>query len=263
LIENLFYAVKRLISYGYIHCDIKLDNIVISNTKRLRLIDFGLLQTEKNWYDVRMNFLFSDFYMKKQFIYPIEYDIMYSNNENLKNYKLKFDNYHETYTDHLKRYNPDPSVLKEFTDSLVVEDDPSLNSLHDIKKIKIFKDNKIHEKSDVFSIGAILIDISNNFLKPENDDDLEVVKLYTELMFGLLNFNPIKRLNINEAIKLVKQIKKYQKTDPFKTNKDSDELKIAVRDHSYSGSSYTYLIKKILNKLSREDLINCVLSNNN
>ena len=50
ILENLFYAVKRLDDYKYVHQDIKLDNIVISNKNRLRLIDFDLLYSYDDFY---------------------------------------------------------------------------------------------------------------------------------------------------------------------------------------------------------------------
>ena len=54
LLENLFYGVKRLNDHGYTHQDIKADNIVVSNSRRLRLIDFGLMHHESTFYNTEL-----------------------------------------------------------------------------------------------------------------------------------------------------------------------------------------------------------------
>ena len=50
LIKTLFYGVRKLIQHGYIHQDIKLANCVASNTRGVRLIDFGSLRTKDDLY---------------------------------------------------------------------------------------------------------------------------------------------------------------------------------------------------------------------
>jgi serine/threonine protein kinase len=57
ILENAFYAIKRLIDHNYVHQDIKEDNIAISNTQRLRLIDFGLTLKFDDYYQQSKNLL--------------------------------------------------------------------------------------------------------------------------------------------------------------------------------------------------------------
>ena len=51
LLQNLFYAVKKLQDCTFIHQDIKFQNIVISNKNRLRLIDFDLINNTTDFYE--------------------------------------------------------------------------------------------------------------------------------------------------------------------------------------------------------------------
>ena len=43
-------------------------------------------------------------------------------------------------------------------------------------------------------------------------------------MQGILNINPEKRFDINQALKTVKEMVKSRYYDPFKKNKDSQEV---------------------------------------
>jgi serine/threonine protein kinase len=62
VVENLFYAIKRMNDMGYVHLDIKEANVVISNTKRLRLIDFGTCVTKTQQSDPYDNYLLMTLY---------------------------------------------------------------------------------------------------------------------------------------------------------------------------------------------------------
>ena len=73
-------------------------------------------------------------------------------------------------------------------------------------------------KSDVYSIGLVLLRASYN--KLSKSDDPQAIELFNTLMSGLLAFDPRRRIDINKAISLVKQIKKIPHQDPFKRNID-------------------------------------------
>jgi len=81
-----------------------------------------------------------------------------------------------------------------------------------IKRIKYedrkeyFMKKKIYEKSDTFSLGILILELSK-YLKHSDLDDPKIVKLFDKLMLGLLDFDPIKRLNINKAMIILEKVR--------------------------------------------------------
>jgi len=275
IMENLFYAVKRMNDYGFIHQDIKTNNIVISNKKRLRLIDFGLTKNTSDYYDPETNFLLVTKYHN---VSPPEnalystYELLYTDykevfewlDPEIRNWYKYFENVsneNETnqFISELKKiideqinYWKEDTFLKDafssdddladFFDDLLVafKNDTFYNfkikypgiggigriirSIH--KKLsEYFKQKKLAMKSDVYSIGMVILNIcTKNILMPSANDNPEAVRLFKELVGGMIAFNPNNRLDINQAIKIVKEIKKLPHDDPFVKNKDPPEF---------------------------------------
>ena len=282
ILENLFYAVKRLHDLGYVHLDIKPANIVISNTKRLRLLDFGLALTKENLSNPYKNFLLELLY---DGISPPEnhmYSLVLLNNltyegviDWLKNAdpenqdldlrwfkyfqhtssKTRTDDFIQIFKNRVKgvldKYKREEPAL---TDSIISDlfaakniSEAELYKYYDqIKSVirprylqkmireittialpDFWRTHHLETKSDTYSIGTTILRlVQRNILLRTTNDNPDAVHLFRELMNGLLSINPDYRLDINQAIKLVKEIKKtgtYQ--DPFKKNIDPEDTK--------------------------------------
>ena len=229
IIENLFYAVKRLNDLGYVHQDIKTPNVVISNSKRLRVIDFGMTISIDDYSDQSKNFLLRTPYHS---VSPPEnylFDALYWDEtityRDIIGSTFSDDKTTISWYDHLES-----SGNKLQTDELIktlisIQKDVKME---DRRKVltKFWKDNRLAYKADTYSIGTTILWIlrSNVLLRSANDNPESVI-LFKQLMGGLLAINPLHRLDINQAIKLVKQIKAIPHDDPFKRNVDPPEVK--------------------------------------
>jgi len=220
ILQNLFYATRRLIDHGYVHQDIKSANIVVSNKERLRLIDFGLTMDKVEYYDPYKNWLMGG---KYYYVSAPEYDMYLMPYDELE--KLTKDKLIETYADGDKYLS---NLLKYFTyelnnsaDKFKIKED-LLKCKSQDKRIRYYVSNYIYKKSDIFSIGLMILRFYD-YLIPSADDDPEVVKYFKALMVGMLSFDPNERVSIDNAITIVEFICK-RANDPFKINKDLPEV---------------------------------------
>jgi hypothetical protein len=129
--------------------------------------------------------------------------------------------------------------------------------------IKFWLDKDVQSKSDVYSIGLVLLHISGRYNILKSKDEQQDVIYYREddkgpyvlreksvkrlkelevkigktivksinvrdafntLMQGLLWHDPLNRFSIEKALVWVKLIKQFPHQDPFKTNKDAPSL---------------------------------------
>jgi serine/threonine protein kinase len=273
IFENLFYAVKQLQKHNLVHQDIKSPNIVISNTKRLRLIDFGLTVSTEDFYNPEINLLLTvpyhgiappeDYLFQLYNFEGVDYNKIVSwlpRNQDYFKYFVSpinagasitrfitiLKNIIKTSVDKLKISQRVTDVLKpseidpffdEFLKNCInlgnffkTEKRFSKQTLFDIMYYierdltNYWKENKFALKSDIYSIGSVMMSQADYLIESVNDDP-QVVKLFKELMYGLLNPVPTDRIDINTAIDLVKQIKAFPSEDPFRKNKDPDEMK--------------------------------------
>lgn len=306
LLQNLFYAVKKLQTYSFIHQDIKFLNIVISNKNRLRLIDFDLLNNTTEFYETpstkirdlyngnvteefkEANEKFEAYYNKNTYIYnstleqadyeyvsPPEYYLFSSYMKYLirkvkSNGKLGFlphysssdviaynmtpKNYYEgdmsVFYNYLGLNNEDhKNDINVFVEEIKQEvQKPTVNPLKDY-----WIKNKLALKSDVFSIGLLILRICTltqdifkdavneptntiNYIdSPANgprviksptskSKQINVVDAFNILMKGLLWANPKNRFSINKALAWVKLICEFAEVNPFTKNKDNSVL---------------------------------------
>jgi serine/threonine protein kinase len=155
-------GIDMLLKHGFVHQDIKLENLVYNGNK-LFLIDFGLMSRT------------SDVYLDKSFL---KFDYMAFPPE----YKRKY------YGVEFERL-----FWKNF------QDQPTVNFL---KKIyPDFKQDLIElrlrpsypcDKIDLYSLGIVILILYKWYGK--RDEKIET------LIRGMINFNPKKRWNINEVI---------------------------------------------------------------
>lgn len=213
IIENLFYAVKRLIDNKYVHCDIKELNVIISNKKRLRLIDFGLISSFNDFYDPTKNLLLQVPYVYVSAPELTKYINEIKNNRHFGYFAL-LDSYDEVAKNGTRIYE---KIMNGYNRNHYNE----MNIRDKDAYIKFLKDTKSAEKQDLYSIGLIIMRFMD-ILVPENQDPQS--DRFNQLLRGLLDPNPRYRLNITQAINLVKEIKKSPHQDPFKVNKDSFEM---------------------------------------
>jgi len=268
IFENLFYAVKQLQKYGLVHQDIKADNIVISNKKRLRLIDFGLTKTIEDFYDPDNNILLSspyhgvappeDYLFQLYNFEGVDYDKIVDWLPRNKDYYRYFvqpiiiGNSVSEFVNILKQIVNDAVELLKFTIPITNVLNPHqigpffyefLKNCQNIKEyskkekrftketlynlkyfiedklINYWKQNNFALKSDLYSIGIMMSSYADSLIR-NADDDPNAVRVFKDLMYGLLNPVPTMRININEAINLVKELKAMSPEDPFRKNKD-------------------------------------------
>jgi serine/threonine protein kinase len=273
IFENLFYAVKQLQKHNLVHQDIKSPNIVISNTKRLRLIDFGLTVSTEDFYNPEINLLLTvpyhgiappeDYLFQLYNFEGVDYNKIVSwlprNKEYFKYFVSDVNagasitrfvtilkNIVKTSVDTLKKSQKITDVLKpseidpffhEFLKNCInlanfsktekrFSKQTLFGMMYYIERdlVNYWKENKFALKSDIYSIGSVMMSQSDYLIESVNDDP-QVVKLFKGLMYGLLNPVPDDRIDINTAIGLVKHIKAFPSEDPFRKNKDPDEMK--------------------------------------
>lgn len=249
ILENLFYGVKRLNENGLIHCDLKEANIIISNTKRLRIIDFGLMVNFSDFYNPNVNTLLMEIY---QYVSAPELDAFVRKQRNLPQL---------TYQEHLKFidkhtfngvqwYNyfigDQAANEQKFNDTISSIQSGGLTYLTSVDAAA---------KQDPYSIGLITLRLLDKFAItiPSAQDDQDSVKHYRQLMKGLLDPNPRTRFTIKQAITELKEITKHPHRDPFRIHQDPPEMTTIfsafgknprfVRGLSSVNSDIKYLLK--------------------
>jgi hypothetical protein len=219
VIENLFYGVKRLIDNGYVHCDLKEPNIIISNKRRLRIIDFGLTIPVERFYYPSDNTLLS---VKYTFVAAPELTTYLDMKNNKKESYSGFVGDFDRYVGNGEKW------YRYFTGNETINQQQYEHMLNEINTdaLAFCTNANVAKKQDPYSIGLIIMRLVANraILKPSADDDPGCVLLFKKLMKGLLEVNPENRFDIYQAIDLVKQIKAFPHPDPFKKNKDSSEM---------------------------------------
>ena len=94
--------------------------------------------------------------------------------------------------------------------------------------INFLKQNNIHEKSDLFSLGAILTDLAYYYCIPHTEDNHEIVDLFNKLVSEMTELNVLKRCTIDEAINLVILIKNTQVSSFYFKNEKKIEKDINI-----------------------------------
>jgi serine/threonine protein kinase len=266
LVENLFYAIKRLNDNKYVHQDVKTDNVIVSNKNRLRLIDFDLM-TAKTRDAIYTNSILTE--ASYHALSPPEYLIFakfYDDRIPSVASVLKFPDlgankvfmdYFLGDTDDAKQHHEDD--ISAFIDQVAVAEQ---------NVITFWLENDILSKSDIYSLGLSILWIYAYYvLQKENEPhdviyyredargphvvkgtsletnrgkttvkSISVVDAFNTLMKGMLWHNPLNRFSIEKAILWVKLIKSFPHNDPFKTNADSSSLVKDMRSKASTAS---------------------------
>lgn len=201
-LSYIFYGIKKLLKHGYIHQDIKSDNIVISDNG-IRLIDFGLITNDKSFY-TKNNSFFTYMASTPYAIHPTEYrfhHILTSDKPDItsfieREYKL-LDRYIPISYDFIKRNITEMYLfVKKWQDEN-----------KDVSVMRLFEEHKIHEKSDIYSLGCVLLRL-RDFCIPEKYDNKNYVKLFNEIIGGMITPNVFRRMDINTLIRKINILKK-------------------------------------------------------
>ena len=239
-IRNLLLGIAVLQKHKMAHLDIKPHNILISDSDKLLLIDFGLAREMKNIYNISE----SDFILEySYFIYPPEFKIFMvldtlRTNE-LLNMKLKkskseyyrvlqniiLDTYNESFAG-IKNYKHIKSELKEigmskyfikyqiheFIETLVTE--MMKHNLNHTSNMRPFFTKHFGHKADMFSAGVVMLYFYQFSLK----NNASYVNGYLELIKKMLNMNAFERYTIKQTLEEYNTLenKKENKRSPLK-----------------------------------------------
>ena len=134
--KNIFFAVKDMSEHGFVHSDIKGDNILIDDKYNFKLIDFGLSWTDIPKIQAKHNY------------WPPEYPLLGSEHDN-EEYDVIIDFIDKD----LKLLNHDELeklLEQKFSDDFI-------NTLHKLSGEEIFK--IIKSKVDLYSIGVMIAEL--------------------------------------------------------------------------------------------------------
>lgn len=242
---NVLEGIKELQKHSIVHRDIKPPNMLLTSSKKMLLIDFGIMTTYSNLY----NYKESDFALDyTYYIYPPEFKIfsyIYTLFKQKKTdkyarllmyIKMNFSRFFNSYKPIYNHENfKSIENLDVFDDSSILMDDAitfikTLNSKLDLEKTN-FKDvnnefmNVLSSKMDNFSIGISMLEIYLNCDK--TDIPKNVKTQFLKIIQNCIHFNPYLRSPITEVISKLKiLIKSLDKTK--KTNKEFVENLINI-----------------------------------
>jgi serine/threonine protein kinase len=204
-----------------VHCDLKEPNIIVSNKKRLRIIDFGLTMSVSDFYNPNINTLIM---VEYQFVAAPECGAFVKKSENIP--QLTYDEFVDSFNTYsltgngsswYKYFIPDQAANRQLYDNMI----NSVNS----GGLTYLTSVDAALKQDPYTLGLIILRLIDKYrpLLPSSNDNPDTVKLCRELMKGLLCPDPRQRFNIKQAIEILKQILKTPHQDPYRVNQDPPE----------------------------------------
>jgi serine/threonine protein kinase len=195
-IRHAALSAQVLLRNNLIHQDIHLDNIVVSDAGKCRLIDFGLMMNAKKLYTTS-NHLWSLDYA----VNPPEFRL--SQAVKKKNHTLKFEQellalYLRVNSEKIAFVYKDDAFQQSFNtlhSAMRTLSQPRINTKKD--RLNYFKNAKSHEKSDVYSLGVCLLELSTLITLPHNVLDIIIQALMP---------NPEDRLSMDAFIEKVEHV---------------------------------------------------------
>lgn len=207
LLIPLFKGVGRLIENKCAHQDIKMNNIIVDD-EHVRLIDFGLLVDNHKFYNE--NVMFEN---QKYAVNPPEYRMLNCVNlDEMSCSKISKDEI-DLMKSYIKTFwKLDPLWLSYYgigNTIYLASFRKMRNALLEKKtieeRIQVLKEMDTIAKSDLYSIGFLLLQVSSLMLPP-NEDRPDAVRYYKLLVHGLLHPCPEYRLDFQSAMDYVSHI---------------------------------------------------------
>jgi serine/threonine protein kinase len=234
LLENVFYGIKRLVDFGYVHQDIKESNITVLKNERAMLIDFGLTVSFEDYYNPNTNFLLRNTYhtVSPPEIYLFQLynlsDITFEKvceftdvEPSVAGNKKKFDkflnelqNINEPFLNKVKDLVPEEQI-PQFLESMKSGNFSKMEinikkELEPYKqqmlsqKMEYYRSHNFAEKCDIYSLGMTIERLYSHLIRGESP---EITNNFRKLFRGMIDINPITRIDIYKAIELIEIIK--------------------------------------------------------
>ena len=239
ILERLFFGVRRLLDAGYVHQDLKTPNIVAfagpNGGHEVRIIDFGNISSFADFYHSDTNFMMDG---HRYFVNPPEYRIpekldevrlqIGSNGTSVKDFDTVVAEIVQIETRILETVAvPDTQALYRVGYVTATSMRPQPDYIqHNVMalerfcamldghgnndydgRMKVLEGMNAASKADMWSMGTIMI-LLDRYLIPAAQDDAEAVNIYVDMVSGLLQPNPAERMSIDEALRLIRRLKK-------------------------------------------------------
>lgn len=230
IVEPVFQGIKRLVDAGYVHQDIKPENIVAqvdaAGKTQVRIIDFGVLMSVADYYNVHRIFKWvtNAVFKEHKYIYNgPEYrafwlseqeegvDALVEVERTLAKTPIKVPGApaYDIGTPSGKKSFQSLAKLWAFMLRAGSSDTPN--------KMKEMKASGFAEKADIWSLGIVLLRLMP-FVVPAEGDNPTAVELYDKLLNGLLVPHPADRMSIDAALALLKKLKKATTAVPIRAS---------------------------------------------
>lgn len=188
-------GVSVLLDHGFVHQDIKKENIVVGDKDQARLIDFGTMVSFARFY-FRLDKQDAEGYI----INPPEYPIALAHDDSFWSF------------DRVGTLRDLELQTQEHTERKTFDDDAhekSLSSLLEVAKKHVRVDGRpmrgleeMHLKSDVYSLGIVLTYCRKMF---KHGDGVTLAK-FEAMRLGMLSPDPRSRWSISQVMKVVDEI---------------------------------------------------------
>lgn len=198
LLENVFIAAQILHQQGYVHLDIKADNLLYDGT-RLRVSDFGLMTQQKRVYQSQLDNLSLTYFPYPLEILLVGYKYFHSCKEVgcsiYYEYMNSLHSFGKQTADQFMEYHPITEIDNEIQRlEHWTQEDPAW-----FEQVR-----EQTEKIDVYSIGSICIDLERFFdFSHVSRNTLARYRMFVKTL-TTLDFRI--RPTIHEAYQLYKQI---------------------------------------------------------
>jgi serine/threonine protein kinase len=191
LLVKICECLDKLHRHGYIHNDIKHDNILINDRKKIHLIDFGLMMPFENY--LSKKFIANMGFLKSGFWYPPEYRWVFETFPITSESKMN-----ELIDTELSLASSSP-VIKRY----VYENTRGFVSAY-FDAIENFTKRdckKYGDRVDVYALGQMM---SYLFMDNVNFRSNTEYNFFIDLIRGMIHPNYKKRLSLRHVLKVLK-----------------------------------------------------------